>query len=78
MLEVHVDQALISAIERDASLCHGNQSMVVAHIGCENHDTGVGDIRPSNVWRSREGVGQVEEFIRGTISKHIGVEVYDL
>lgn len=36
ILEVHVEQALISTIEADATLGQGQKSVVIAHVGGKN------------------------------------------
>lgn len=50
VLEVHVQQALISTVKRDAPFGHGHQGVVVTHVGREDHDSRVEDVRPPHVW----------------------------
>lgn len=75
VLEVHVQQALVCAVKRDAALRHGEQSIVVSEIGCQHHDASVEKVWPSNVWRSAECVRKAKELIRSAIGDNVGVYV---
>ena len=76
--EVHVQQPLVGTIKGDASLCHCHHCVVVTHVGRQNHDTRVEQIRPSNVRSRSKGMRHVEEFIGGTICDYVGVDVDNL
>lgn len=78
VLEVHVQQALVSAVERDATLGHGHQGVVLAHIGRQDHDSGVEEVRPANVRGGGEGMGQLEELVGSSVSDDVRVYVDDL
>lgn len=75
--EVHIQQALVGTVERDAPLSHSNKCVVVAHVGRQDHDTRVEKVRPANVGRGRKRVRDAEEFIRGPVCDNIGIDVYD-
>lgn len=76
--EVHVEQALVSAIEGDAPLGHGHESVVVAEVRGEDHDTSVEDVGPANVRGGGKRGGNVEELIGSSIGEDIGIDVDDL
>lgn len=77
VLEVHVQQALVSAVERDAPLSHSQHGVVIAHIGCKDHDASVEDIGPADVGCSCERMGDLEELVGGSVGNYIGVNVND-
>lgn len=78
VLEVHIQQALICAVERDAAFGHGHHGVVVAHVRGEHHDARVEEVRPADIRRSCEGVGQLKELVGSPVGDNIGVDVYDL
>jgi len=78
VLEVHVQEALISTVERDSPLGQGYQCIIVAHIGRQGHDTGVEQIGPANIGSSGEGVGKIEELVGGAVGNDIGIDIDDL
>lgn len=77
VLEVDVEETLVGAVKGDASLGHGHHGVVVAVVGRQGHDTGVEDVGPANIGRGGEGVGEVEELIRGAVGNDVGVDVDD-
>lgn len=78
ILEMHVDQALVRAVEGDALVGHGCHRVVIGHVGRQNHDAGVEEVGPSDIWSGGEGMGNVEELIGSAIGDDIGVDVDDL
>jgi hypothetical protein len=75
VLEVHVEQSLISTVERDASFSHGHQGIVVTHVWRQDHDARIEDVGPANVGRSGKGMLDVEQLVRSSVCKYIGVNV---
>ncbi len=69
--KMSVNKALIRAVKRYAPLGHGHHGIIVAHVRGQNHDTRVEQIRPSDVWGSREGVCNVEELVGSSIGDDV-------
>jgi hypothetical protein len=78
LTKVHVEQTLIRTIKGDAPLGHGHHGIEVAHVGCQEHDTCVEQVGPSNVRRSGEAVGKGKELIGSSIRDHIRINVDNL
>jgi hypothetical protein len=76
--EMHIDQALVGAIEGNAPLCHCHHGVVFAHAGRQDHDTRVEEIGPANVGGGSESVRDIEEFIGGTVGHYVGVYIDNL
>lgn len=76
--EVHVQETLVSAIERDATPSHGHHGLVILHVGGQDHDTGVEEVWPANIWGGRERAGNVKELLGSTVGNNIGINVDDL
>lgn len=76
--EMHVEQALIGTVEGNTPVCHGHHRVKVAHVGRQDHDACVEEVRPADIGGSREGVRQVEELIGGAVGDDIGIEVDNL
>lgn len=75
--EIHIQKALICAVEGDASFGHGHEGVVVAQVGRQDHDAGVEEIRPANVGSSRKGGGDIEELVGCSIGENVGVYIDD-
>lgn len=78
VLEVHVQETLIGSIKRDAPFGHSRHGIVVAHVWCQDHDTGVEQVRPSDVGGGGEGMRQVEQLIDGPVGNDVGIQVDNL
>lgn len=78
VFEIHIKEPLVSTVERDSSVCHGHQGIVIAEIRGQNHDTGVEQVRPSNIGRGRKAVRKIEKLVGGSVRNDIGIEVNNL
>jgi len=78
VLEVHIQEALVGTVERDAALGHGHHGVIVAHVRGQNHEARVEEVGPTNVGRRREGVGKAEELIGGAVCHNVGIHIDDL
>ena len=76
--EVHVQETLIGTVERDSPLGHSQQGVIITHVGGQNHDTGVEEVRPADIGSGGEGVREVEELIGSPVSDNVGINVDDL
>lgn len=59
VLEVHVDEALIGAVERYVPLSHCHHGIVVAKVRGQHHNTSVEQIGPADIGGCREGMSDV-------------------
>lgn len=75
--KVHVDQALIGAVKGDAPLGHGYHGIEITHVGCQDHNTRVEEIGPSNIRRSSERLRDGKELFGSSVCYDIGIDVYD-
>lgn len=76
--EVHVEQALVGAVEGLASVGHGAQAVVLGEVGRQDHDARVEDVGPPDVRGGGEGGVDVKELVGGAVGDDIGVDVDDL
>lgn len=78
VFKVHVQQALVGAVKGDAALRHGEQGVVVAHVGREDHDARVENVGPSNVRGRGKGVLERKELVGSAVGDDVGVNVHNL
>jgi hypothetical protein len=78
ILEMHVEQALVCTVERNAPFGHSQQGVKLANVGLQNHNTGVEQIRPSNIRGGREGMWKVKELVRCSVGNNVSIDIHNL
>lgn len=74
--EVHIQQSLICPIEAYSPCGQCQESIVVTHIGVQDHNPAVETIGPANVWHGSKVGVDGEKLVRGTQRDHVRIDVH--
>ncbi len=78
VLEVRVQEALISPIKRHTALGQGRERVKVGHIRVKHHDPAVETVRPANVRRGSKVLLNIKKLIWSAEGDNVSIDVHNL
>lgn len=77
VLEMHVQQSLIRAVEANAAFCQRLEGKIILQVGAQHHQPAVEAIRPANVRDGGEIHLEVEQLVGGPERHNVTINIYN-